>query len=307
MKAMLLLCLVTCACMAQGEYSEKFIKAMRNGADTSVEIRICDDDGSPVSNATVHVCYNVGSGRSEEFLETDSNGKCLFTRKTNGYGEIYVNKEGFYDSESMFSFIDMGNEHDVKDGVWQPAPLKVCIGLRKIKNPIEMKHSSKEMIVPLTNTWIGFDFVQKDWAKPFGEGAIADIKMLLEWDGRMQWQYTDMKLKLDFQGDNMYLVKLNLCSAMPYVYKADPSRFDTKELTYYRVGRKPRLKKEFEKGSELVVRCRCHTNDVDGCVYYNYAGIVNVEFAVDNQGRPVVRMPYYFNPTPNDTNLEPKR
>ena len=42
-----------------------------------------------------------------------------------------------------------------------------------------------------------------------------------EWDGRMQWQYTDMKLKLDFQGDNMYLAKLNLCSAMPYVYKAD--------------------------------------------------------------------------------------
>ena len=128
-----------------------------------------------------------------------------------------------------------------------------------------------------------------------------------EWDGRMQWQYTDMKLKLDFQGDNMYLAKLNLCSAMPYVYKADPSRFDTKELTYYRVGRKPRLKKEFEKGSELVVRCRCHTNDVDGCVYYNYVGIVNVKFAVDHQGRPVVRMPYYFNPTPNDTNLEPKR
>ena len=57
----------------------------------------------------------------------------------------------------------------------------------------------------------------------------------------------------------------------------------------------------------LVVMCRCHTNDVDGCVYYNYVGIVNVKFAVDHQGRLVVRMPYYFNPTPNDTNLEPKR
>ena len=42
--------------MAFGEYSAKFINAMRKGADTSVEIRISDDDRSPVSNATVHVC-----------------------------------------------------------------------------------------------------------------------------------------------------------------------------------------------------------------------------------------------------------
>jgi len=107
MKKILMTILLLSVCKVFGEYSAKFINAMRNGAGTSIEIHICDDDGSPVSNATVHVCYNVGKGRSEEFLKTDSNGKCLFARKTNGYGEIYVNKEGFNES-SIYSIVAFG-------------------------------------------------------------------------------------------------------------------------------------------------------------------------------------------------------
>lgn len=68
MRVMIILIgLMACACMAHAEYSAKFINAMRKGAETSIEIHICDDDGAPVSNATVHVCYNVGKGRSEVF------------------------------------------------------------------------------------------------------------------------------------------------------------------------------------------------------------------------------------------------
>ena len=50
MKKILMTISLLSAFMAFGEYSAKFINAMRKGADTSVEIRISDDDGSPVSN-----------------------------------------------------------------------------------------------------------------------------------------------------------------------------------------------------------------------------------------------------------------
>ena len=55
MKKILMTISFLSAFMAFGEYSAKFVNAMRKGADTSVKICIYDDDKSPVSNATVHV------------------------------------------------------------------------------------------------------------------------------------------------------------------------------------------------------------------------------------------------------------
>lgn len=156
MKKIIMTNLLLSAFMAFGEYSAKFINAMRNGAETSVKICIYDDDESPVSNATVHVCYNVGKGRSEVFGKTNESGEFLFDRKTNGYGEIYVTKDGFYNSTARFSFIDMGNEHEITNGVWQPNPSSMRILIRKIRKPIHLVSKHDWVDVPKTNQWIFF-------------------------------------------------------------------------------------------------------------------------------------------------------
>lgn len=290
--------------IAQGEYSREFIKAMRKGADTFVEISVVDDVGLPVSNALVSVCYNIGSGREETHGMTGNDGKYAFRKQTNGYGEIEVTKEGFYHSESRFSFIDMGHEHEVDDDKWMPHPMKHQLVLKTIRHP-SVKCVMKDLVIPVTNTWVGLDIVEHDWVPPFGNGQSVDLKINLEWDGKMQWQYTDMKLRIDFLGTNAYLADVDLGSSCPYVYKAQTNRFDTSTLSYYRFGQHPRHKKEFDKAKEIVVRCRCQTNSVNGVVFYNYFGIANLEFAVDNKGKPTLWMPCYFNPIPNDTNLEP--
>ena len=78
MKIILLVAALLGTGIAQGEYSHEFTKAMRKGADTFVEITVVDDDGLPVSNALVSVCYNIGSGREETHGPTDGGGKYLF-------------------------------------------------------------------------------------------------------------------------------------------------------------------------------------------------------------------------------------
>lgn len=306
MKKVMMTISLLSAFMAFGEYSKKFVAAMHDGADTAVSIKVCDETGNLVTNASVCVCYNVGANRSEECGRTGEGGVFLFSKKTNGYGEIYVKKDGYYDSTGRFSFIDMGREHDAIDGVWQPNPMHCRVVLKRIRNPV-VSCNMKDLVVPATNTWIGFDAAQYDWTSPFGKGTTADFAVSLEWDGKMQWQYTDMRLRIDFIGKNAYFADVDNDSACPYVYEAQTNTFDISELSYYRVGRKPRVKYEFDKGKELIVRSRCQTNIVSGVVSYNYLAIANIEFAVDNNGRPILWMPCYFNPTPNDTNLEPRR
>ncbi len=306
MKSIMMIAVLLGAGIAQGEYSSEFIKAMRKGADTAVEIEVLDEMGDSVSNAMIHICYNAGSKRLDASGTTNDKGQFLFVKRTNGYGEIIAKKEGYYNSTGTFSFIDMGREHDVDDGRWQPYPMKHQLVLKTVRNP-SVNPVMKDLLIPVTNTWIGLDVAKHDWVPPYGGGQSMDLKINLEWDGKMQWQYTDMKLHIDFLGTNAYLADVELGSSCPYAYKAQTNRFDTSTLSYYRFGQHPRHKKEFDQSKEIVVRCRCETNSVNGVVSYNYFGIVSLEFAVDNNRRPTLWMPCYFNPTPNDTNLEPKR
>lgn len=135
MKNILLIVALLGAGIASGEYNGEFVKAMRNGADTAVEIDVLDERGRPVSNAVIHVCYNVGSKRLEASGETNSKGRFMFAGRTNGYGEISAKKDGYYDSAGTFSFIDMGHEHDVDDGKWLPHPMKHKLILKTIRHP----------------------------------------------------------------------------------------------------------------------------------------------------------------------------
>lgn len=307
MKKIMLVGVLLSAIISQGEYSGEFIKGMRKGADTFVEIAVINDEEMPVSNALVSVCYNIGTGREETHGPTDGGGKYSFRKRTNGYGEIDVTKDGFYRSESQFSFIDMGHECEVVKGEWQPSPLPLKILLKRKRNPIPLINVSGDYSIPSTNEWFGFDLKEKSWVRPSGHGEVADFKVRLEWDGKMQWECPDMKLNFDFNGINAYLSDTDLSSKFPYAYEAITNGFNISDMSYYRIGTEKRIKKEFSPRNELILRSRCNTNSTDNIVLYNYTGIVHIDFFIDRQGNPMLRLGAFFNSTPNDVNLEPKK
>jgi len=310
MKKILMTISFLSAFMAFGEYSAKFINAMRKGADTSVEIRISDDDGSPVSNATVHVCYNVGKGRSEVFGKTDGSGVFLFERKTNGYGEIYVTKDGFYNSESRFSFIDMGNEHEVKKGKWQPCPLVNYVLLRPIRNQIPLISKYDGIDIPTTNIWIAFDMEKGEWLPPYGKGSSEDFSIFFRWNGKRPNEDFDMEMQMKFHGEtpSAYLERKRPDSTYGSSYMANTNLFDIYTFSWSsKVVAGKWEKRYMNPNYEMIVRTRCHTNNVTGEISFNYGRIKQFSFMGGWNGKATSGLAYDFNPTPNDTNLEPKR
>lgn len=310
MRAMILVGLVACACMAHGEYDAKFINAMRKGAETSVEIRICDDDGAPVSNATVHVCYNVGKDRSEVFGKTDGSGVFLFERKTNGYGEIYVTKDGFYNSASRFSFIDMGNEHEVANGAWQPSPCSMRILIRKIRKPLHLVSKYDWVDVPTTNQWISFDMMKQDWMPPYGKGITEDFRIFFLWNGKKPNERAEATLVLKVVSDEpgAYVCPRHPDSDFSCSYQAATNKFSKNEFRWNFHYENGRCVEQFmDANAELILRTRCSTNQITKEISYNYGRIYKMPFSGGWHGKGGIGLFYDFNPTPNDTNLEPRR
>ena len=59
-------------------------------------------------------------------------------------------------------------------------------------------------------------------------------------------------------------------------------------------------------GRSLIVRSRCKVDNEGRLVSANYSTIKNVTVEAGWDGEVKMMLRYYFNPTPNDTNLEPK-
>ena len=285
--------------------------AMGYGAEAKICLKVCDDMGTPVTNASVCAVFDMLPKPHSVYGKTDANGVCVVKGKTNGNKvRFLVGKEGYYGSQREFSYVPMHAEHDVKDGKWQPYGADEVIALRKMRSPQQMTKTDKWINVPQTNTWIGVDLLKGDFIKPFGAGDNADVEVLVEWDGRPPWESVycraDMRFVGQFSGG--YYVD-NVCdSKQPYPYMADKaSCFAEREIRIVnRNGSRQKLSSTrvpFRQVSSLVIRTRC-VADENGEVTSASYGYINDFDVGPSKGFAAVRISYVLNPTPNDTNLE---
>ena len=156
-------------------------------ASERLHVKVIDEEGFPVSNATVTVGFSSGhvvfaEGRSNRYrAETDVNGKAV-VKFNGGSSDVYwsVNADGFYPSDvqkevyrievtpipPIFYNVTM-LEHE-KNGE---------ITLYRKKNPQPMYAYTREMNIksPITNGRYGFDLQVFDWLPPHGKGRVADF------------------------------------------------------------------------------------------------------------------------------------
>ncbi|MBP5319884.1 MAG: hypothetical protein J6334_02765, partial [Kiritimatiellae bacterium] len=112
-------------------------RAMANGAMAKIHLKVLDEKGIIVTNASVRVAMDMPKGEYAIYGRTDTNGLCVVQGKTNGnYIDFLVGKDGYYGSHKRVSFVPMGEEHDVKENKWQPYGDKLEIVLNKVRNPI---------------------------------------------------------------------------------------------------------------------------------------------------------------------------
>ena len=290
--------------------------AIAYGAEAKLCLKVRDDMGLPVSNASVRTYLDMLPVPHSVYGKTDTNGVCVVKGKTNGNKiEFFVGKEGYYGSSKEIIFIKKGEEHDVKDGRWQPYGAIETIELRRIRNPVNLavaymrEFNNTEVI----NAWIGFDLEKRDFVQPHGKGEKVDFEVFFDWDGKWLPDYTGMGKKIRFTDkfSGYYQCAVNAVSEFKGPYSALPDATYQQYADFFeRVIIDPNAygrqyeRKSFDKNSCWVVRSRCEVDAEGNLVSAHYSVINDIAFGCDKGGVACICVIGAFNPIPNDTNLE---
>ena len=323
MRAMLLTVL-TSACMHSawgilGLGMTPFQKACRDGADAKVAFHIVDDKGAPVTNATVNIFFDmIDRSKGKRVIgNTDTNGIFIAEAKTGGVLEIEVTGENYYKTIDKMCFIAMGNEYEVHDGKWQPWGMRKNIVLLPIKNPSASVAPCSWRRAKKLNEWIGFDLMKYDFVQPYGTGKVSDMEIMFEWDGAWKRkEYNGIALKIRFckkYSGGYYCTKIP-GSALDGIYNANPRsefhqefRYSERVVSRNKRGFPAKYERDlFDSSKVLVVRSRCKLNDDGTLKSAHYFQLNYIDFSAHEKGAALKFLSTY-NPTPNDTNLEPRR
>ncbi len=291
--------------------------ARRNGAMAKIVLMVVNDNGVPVSHADINVFMGMNFRPKGYTItgRTDTNGVFVISGKTCGDEiDVNVSKAGFYRTSRTFRFAEMGREHEVKDGRWQPYGETERVILRDMRNPIEMPHEDfwKFKYTKAINTWIGYDIKENDFVPPNGKGKVTDFEVYIDWNGEWLPTYTGMAVRIRFTEpfSGYYNYGINSGSEFRGPYSALGSSICQTEAEFYeRVIDKEtrREQSRFNPDKCWVVRSRCKVSPEGKLVEANYSVIHDVAFTCKGDGCGGFCIIGAFNPTPNDTNLEPRR
>jgi hypothetical protein len=313
-----LICLaISCeAFIIKSKKDPEYLRARRKGAKANIELRVVDDDGKPVPNAIVKVFMGMNYRKNGYWINglTNTNGIFTIKGKTTGNEiEYYIKKDGYYKTVKLFTFAEMGKEHDVVDGKWQPYGERETIVLREKRNPINIHLSGLNRYnhTKIFYEWLGYDIEKNDFVEPYGIGKVADFEVMIEWDGKSDKEYTGIKLKIQFvkPHSGYYIADKNVVSDFKGPYHAIPENIKLTTAEYYekKQGDDSYDRKEHDANKCWVIQSRAVVDENGNLIAANYSILYEIYYSCNNDKTGGFGTYRIFNPTPNDTNLEPEK
>ena len=309
-------------------------------ASERLYVKVVDDEGCPVSNATVHVGFSSGHvvfarGKSCNYeASTDKDGKAVV--EFNGdNSDVYwsAKADGFYQSEVRKEVFKI----DVVQ--MPPAFYNVImlehekhgeITLYRKKNPQPMYAYSWEMgrKAPAGNGRYGFDLQYYDWLPPLGAGKVADFYYVrdrinaekIDNDRLREYGYHffsyrngtpgfpkvgDVVGRIEFDKQcGAYIGKCTRNENFPSAYIADTNQTYSSSFPIRIVAQEGNIWVRegniIDEGQYMVVRSRVKSDARGNIISANYSKL----FGPLEFGGIVGIRESVFNPRPNDTNLE---
>ena len=289
-----------------------FLKAERYDGMTKIILRVHDESDVPVACTDVKVLMGMTLRKNAYYItgQTDTNGLFIIEGITTG-NEIVItlNKSGYYSSSRKLCYIEMGSEHEVCDGKWQPWGMVENIELRSIVNPLKnYVHANLFIDIPRTNVWIGFDFERQGLLKPYGKGQIADVEVKVDWDMLPPWKSTFCQVSMRFPHGHSGGIWSDsvLESVFPFAYRAvENGLYEIKTLLVVdRTGPSLSTRVPFPENRSMTARVRCCEDEKGRIIQQNFVSIRNIDICPSKYGTSLLSIMYVFNSTPNDTNLE---
>lgn len=286
-------------------------RVAERGADSRFTLHVVDQDGKAVSDAEVNVLFPF-NGRQGNAIsgKTDVHGIFSAEDRTTGEPMFSVTKSGYYKTSSKFGLLQIGTRY-LKDGRWMPWDPMIHVTLKEIRKPIPMITKKAKIKFPKKNQPFGFDFVVADLVEPYGKGKQADIMLM---------SYGDKPFPLTRNYSETLVIKSNN-SVGGFIRKKkdnwsvllsdneapeDGYRSELRFFTDSKEG-KPVVEENLKEDDYIIFRTRIATDENGDLKVAHYGKIYGpLTHGINSNDREGAgaTITYYFNPTPNDRNLE---
>lgn len=295
-----------------------------------VKMRVVDETGVPVVGAAVEVLFVNHNGSDVKKGTTGRGGEYAASGSGNNSIMLRAEKAGHYPAQ--IDGLSRDRDHDVK------------VVLPRIINPIPLfamrintahRRPGEEMTFPVHNQWVGFDLEVADWVAPHGKGKTVDflLRFRNEFKGWKDWLASDIdslmaetKELAKRRNEDWTIEKFKMRSGKwdGLVEMSFPGEgegiIEAKSFIGYSPMKLPHLAPEdgylstwkrmvnnydgiiLPEDTGFFLRTRVKKDQHGRIISANYAKFIGRMNVMANTGR--VEFFYYFNPTPNDRNLE---
>ena len=283
-----------------------------------VVYHILSEDGNPVTNVVVkttterdrlNISWTKPIKMKTWTVSSGNDGRAIsdFTCHS-GYFEVEVSADGFYPERLRDQYFATRLNSSNTGQIFEERNKELSITLRRIVNPVTMVvHRFPERTFPRRSGEFGFDLERCDWTAPFGAGRVADINLtynlVLTNDGER------CSGLLSFNGSGgAYKLKKYKNTSFVSAYEADSNAIYRTEFPFssycsYKDSGDYGAVRVAEGDEYLVFRTRVVKDEKGNIVSANYGKIYGAIRTVGFFGAKAI----YFNPTPNDVNMEEKQ
>ena len=281
------------------------------GAPVELKLTVRDDRGNPVKGARVRANFwSPYCESSEQSKLTDEKGEVDFSGKGYVDTRYIVNKDGYYKSEGHANLVRPRDPATTCSAFLRWEPVIRDVTLKKVRHPISgFLHHNIPLTPPCLNQPIGLDLEHWDWLPPYGMGKHEDVKITFEAQHVVQPNFSkDLVTAIHFTFPNPN-DGMQICSADTFSTFAPAYHVDVKKpfMNTVSLARQPPTEyyQFLSHTSYLAFRVRSRKDD-SGAIVAHYGFIYQLLDISGQEFRPTI---VFFNPTPNDTNIEydPKR
>ena len=278
----------------------------KGGARTKVTFHVVDVDGNSVPDADIGSDI-YGPDKKQVRGKTDSDG--LFISEGRLIDELVysASKDGYYKTRSVFRFTKRGviSFENGRNIPWNPT---LRVTLKDIRNPIPMYVKRAKIIFPARGEFFHYDFLAGDLVEPHGKGKVPDIAVMytVPRSESLQNCARELVIRTMADGDGFILKQKDKWSALMCEHTAPETGYSP-EINLYsdRMPGKPSRLKESTADEYHIFRSRTQVN---GGVTESHYGRIWGKIGYGSELKDTVSgelfFYYYFNPTPNDRNLE---
>ena len=262
----------------------------------TVKVTVTEEDGTPIEGANTIVTF-LGYGGQDTVRKkalTNAQGVSEIRGATSGRMSVRIEKKGYYTSQS--GRLSRQKDHDI------------TYALRRIKNPIPLYAKRTRIIAPVLGEKFAYDFELADWVAPHGKGKKSHCFFqmntnIVSGDNHTQTLVVTFPNKAD-GGFPVNLKKVSEGSEFKWFYEAPQGEYiDKIVFSQYRKPKKPLLLEGCDMS--YVLRINTQLDGAGNVCSANYVRIIKgLSFYGVLSKSPGVKFTYYFNPTPNDRNLE---